>query len=125
MYNHEKAKVDGIKAALVSFRKFHPSDVEESSCTKDLFEEFASHLLTCNYALGTMTQYLSGVFNFFKQKYTTLGIWNEDVIMNSNGSAPKWYLNIRNRIQRTIMDKVIQEGGKLQDKSEPIGRNLT
>jgi hypothetical protein len=45
--------------------------------------------------------------------------------MNSNGSAPKWYLNIRNRIQRTIMDKVIQEGGKLQDKSEPIGRNLT
>lgn len=38
--------------------------------------------------------------------------------INSNGSAPK-----RNRIQRTIMNKVIQEGEKLSDKSEPSGRN--
>lgn len=61
MCNHEKAKVDVIKAALVSFRKFYANNIEESSYTKVLVEEFVSHILTCYHALGTFTQSLSKV----------------------------------------------------------------
>ncbi len=68
-----------------------------------------------------MTQYLSGVFNSLKKQFPTLVLWHLDT--NRDG-VPRWYISIRKYIVSTVMQRFIEEGTKLQEKSEPIGRNL-
>lgn len=125
VYNSEKAKLAGIHAAMAHFKKFNGSDVSSAGdLSKELFEMYGNHfLLQSDFACGTMVQYLSGVFNYYKNKFPNLSLWTEDVVMNTNGSAPKWYLNIRNNIVRTMTDRVIQEGKKLQENQSQLVKN--
>lgn len=123
-FNAEQAKIDGLKAAMNNFSKFHPAEMSEVDCTIALFQKYGEYLLTLNFACGTMTQYLSGVFNSLKTMFPNLSIWNVEANNAYGNGAPKWYLSIRNIMVRTMVNRVIQEGKKLQEKSEPIGRNL-
>jgi hypothetical protein len=69
--------------------------------TEELFDKFADYMLSRNdLAYGTMTQYLSRVYQKMKSKFPELNIWEIDLQVNSNGSAPRWYFAIRNNAIR-------------------------
>ena len=53
-------------------------------------------------------------------------LWTQDLVSITNRSenVPKWYRTIRDNAKRTISHRVFENGEKLQNKSEPIGRNL-
>lgn len=113
---------NGLNAAMRCFATFLiEKQLSEEICNCDLFENFADYLLKTNYSLGTMVQYLSGVFNSLKKKYPKLDIWMWDT---NRDNVPKWYIKLRNKIRRTVSSKVMEAGEKLQKKSEPIGRNM-
>ena len=83
----DKAKTDGLTAAMNCFAKFYDGNIDEQMCNQKLFEDFGAYLLKQTYVVGnveqtyscgTMTQYLSGVFNSLKKKFPTLVLWHLD-----------------------------------------------
>ncbi len=73
---------------------------------------------------GTILQYLSGVYIVLKTSHLRLPLWQENLVITENSSVPQWYNTLRGNISRIVTNRVIQSGEKLQNKSEPIGRNL-
>ena len=115
----------------------------EDSISSQLFEGFSIYLTEFkrtrissaandpdspeeNYSLGTVHQYISGVFNVLKQNNPQLPLWQHDLVPTGTKGefVPRWYRTIRENIARRICNRVIQNGEKIQTKSEPIGRNL-
>ena len=113
----DQSTIAGLNAAMRCLSTFlNGHELSEELCNEKLFVDFGDYLLTTDYSLCTMSQYLSGVFNSLKKKYSKLGIWMWDT---NRDNVPKWYLRIRNKIRRTVSYKVMQAGEKLQKKSEP------
>lgn len=107
----DQATSDGLKSAMNCFMKFIGNDdIVETLCDENIFKEFGDYLLTLDYACGTMSQYLSGVFNSLKKEFPSLQLWYRDT---NRDVVPKWYARIRRKIVRTTMQKVIEEGTKL------------
>jgi hypothetical protein len=57
-----------------------------------------------------------------KRAHPNLNIWKEDLV--GNQSTPRWYNDLRNQIERVMAKRARDNGDKLVEKSEPIGRNL-
>ena len=76
--------------------------------------------------MGTILQYVSGVFNVLKKDFPHLPLWKEDLVStgNSRELVPRWYRTIRDNSNRIVCHRLIENGEKIQSKSEPIGRNL-
>ncbi len=131
-YDPERSKKQGYKAAtkhLVSFLKQRLDNLQQNSIIPELFENFSNHLLNLKYkddfyCFGTVLQYVSGVYNVLKQRHPRLALWQENLVVTDNSSVPQWYNTLRGNISRIVTNRVIQSGEKLQNKSEPIGRNL-
>jgi hypothetical protein len=72
VYNYsEKAKLAGISASMAYFKKFIGSNVSSKGglSKKELFKMYGNRfLLQTYYACGIIVQYLSGVFNYYKNK---------------------------------------------------------
>lgn len=61
-----------------------------------------------------------------KQTYPELSLWQHDLVSTGTKGEfiPRWYRTIRENASRRICNRVIQNGEKLQNKSEPIEKNL-
>jgi hypothetical protein len=134
-YDPEKKKKEGYDSAMIKFNAWRTScgytnDIETSEINPKLFTDFCEYLFNGKsranqpYALGTIWQYTSGAYNVIKKKYPSLPLWQEDLVLISGEYIPRWYRTIRNNMDRKVCNRVIEEGGKIQTKSEPIGRPL-
>lgn len=73
---------------LHDFKKHSSWNQEE--ITSEMFKQFSAYLLHLkrenenHYSLGTVWQYLSGVYNALKRDHPNLSLWTEDLV--SSGS---------------------------------------
>jgi hypothetical protein len=72
-------------------------------------------------------QYVSGIYNILSRKYPHLPLFREDKEWNTrlNASIPKWYSDMRSYLEKRLIRDVQEKGEKLQDKSLPIGPEMT
>jgi hypothetical protein len=135
---------EGYATAAVRFKDCFNMDLmnlKMKQCTKNMFEEFVDFLMAYDqnsrhsnsteeikeikyYALGTVHQYLSGVYNQLSKTFDTLPMWSENMQIVGRDMIPAWYKRLREKCVRTIVQRVIEAGEKIQNKSEPIGQPL-
>ena len=136
-FDTEKSKKQGYKSATARFEDFLGASITSLSgdlVSPKLFEDFSIHLTSLkksresdeNYSLGTIHQYISGVYNILKRNHPALSLWQQDLVPTGakGETIPRWYRTVRDNASRIVCNRVIQNGEKLQNKSEPIGRNL-
>jgi predicted hydrocarbon binding protein len=51
-------------------------------------------------------------------------MWSENMQIVGRDMIPAWYKRLREKCVRTIVQRVIEAGEKIQNKSEPIGQSL-
>jgi hypothetical protein len=149
-YDPAKKKNEGYESAMKSFREWRQccqpgqeiAAIEVDEINLKMFSDFSNFLCdlkknsiegkissdkqSSKYSHGTILQYISGVYNVLKQNFPDLERWNQDLVASGTrgDTVPRWYRTIRDNVSRKVCNRIIEEGGKIQNKSEPIGRDL-
>ena len=138
-YTRSNSTVDGLnhaanKLELILDYYDIPSPLKRNSVNEKLFHK-AAHFLANVYtgtskkkklSCGSILQYLSGVYNVVKSRFPSHPIFKEKLALNRRLGEfiPEWYSDLREDVYRDVIHQIQQEGGKLQNKSLPIGRKV-
>lgn len=128
---HAPSTVAGKEAGIAHFEDFlatknmQPFETlsESELCDKTLWQEFGTYVaeFAINKKTGTALllpstalQVLSGPKAVTQAKFQHNQIWNSE----------SWYTKIRADVELTVVKRHIELGIPVQDKSEPVGRDL-
>lgn len=128
---HAPKTISGKDAGVSHFNDFlatkhmQPFDKlsESEVCNKSLWQEYGTYCaeFAINKKTGvdllsprTALQVLSGPKALAQSKFNENAIWNDDV----------WYRKLRADVELTVVKRHIELGIPVQEKSEPVGREL-